>query len=215
MKYFYKYFTARVVLLTLAMLLSSSLVAWAQGTITIKGVVRDAQKEPLAGVSIRVKGTTAGTTTTPTGDYTLQNVSRNATLVFSYIGMKKQEVPVSGRTTIDVVLEDDAQVAQEVVVVGYGTQKKVNLTGAVSSIDSKSLAARPVQNVGQALQGMIPGLNLSVGNSGGALNSSLALNIRGTGTIGTGSNSSPLVLIDGSEGDMNSLSANDIESISL
>lgn len=215
MKYFSKYFTARVVLLTLAMLLSSPLVTWAQGTITIKGVVRDAQKEPLAGVSIRVKGTTAGTTTTPTGDYTLQNVSRNATLVFTYIGMKKQEVPVSGRTTIDVILEDDAQVAQEVVVVGYGTQKKVNLTGAVSSIDSKSLAARPVQNVGQALQGMIPGLNLSVGNSGGALNSSLALNIRGTGTIGTGSNSSPLVLIDGSEGDMNSLSANDIESISV
>ena len=215
MKYFSKYFTARVVLLTLAMLLSSPLVTWAQGTITIKGVVKDAQKEPLAGVSIRVKGTTAGTTTTPTGDYTLQNVSRNATLVFTYIGMKKQEVPVSGRTTIDVVLEDDAQVAQEVVVVGYGTQKKVNLTGAVSSIDSKSLAARPVQNVGQALQGMIPGLNLSVGNSGGALNSSLALNIRGTGTIGTGSNSSPLVLIDGSEGDMNSLSANDIESISV
>ena len=131
MKYFSKYFTARVVLLTLAMLLSSPLVTWAQGTITIKGVVKDAQKEPLAGVSIRVKGTTAGTTTTPTGDYTLQNVSRNATLVFTYIGMKKQEVPVSGRTTIDVVLEDDAQVAQEVVVVGYGTQKKVNLTGAV------------------------------------------------------------------------------------
>ena len=75
MKYFSKYFTARVVLLTLAMLLSSPLVTWAQGTITIKGVVKDAQKEPLAGVSIRVKGTTAGTTTTPTGDYTLQNVS--------------------------------------------------------------------------------------------------------------------------------------------
>ena len=106
MKYFSKYFNARVVLLILAMLLSSPLVTWAQGTITIKGVVKDAQKEPLAGVSIRVKGTTAGTTTTPTGDYTLQNVSRNATLIFSYIGMKKQEVPVSGRTTIDVVLED-------------------------------------------------------------------------------------------------------------
>lgn len=118
-----------------------------------RGVVRDAQKEPLAGVSIRVKGTTAGTTTTPTGDYTLQNVSRNATLVFSYIGMKKQEVPVSGRTTIDVVLEDDAQVAQEVVVVGYGTQKKVNLTGAVSSIDSKSLAARPCKMSGRLSRG--------------------------------------------------------------
>ena len=215
MKYFYKYFTARVVLLTLAMLLSSSLVAWAQGTITIKGVVTDTQKDPLAGVSIRVKGTTTGTTTSATGGYTLQGVSRNAILVFTYVGMKKQEIPVSGRTEIDVVLEDDAQVTQEVVVVGYGTQKKVNLTGAVSSIDSKSLAARPVQNVGQALQGMIPGLNLSVGNSGGALNSTMALNIRGTGTIGSGSNSSPLVLIDGSEGDMNALAPNDIESISI
>lgn len=215
MKYFYKYFTARVVLLTLAMLLSSSLVAWAQGTITIKGVVTDTQKEPLAGASVRIKGTTSGTTTNASGSYTLQGVSRNATLVFSFIGMKKLEIPVSGRTEIDVVLEDDAKVTQEVVVVGYGTQKKVNLTGAVSSIDSKSLAARPVQNLGQALQGMIPGLNLSVGNSGGALNSTMALNIRGTGTIGSGSNSSPLVLIDGSEGDMNALAPNDIESISI
>ena len=215
MKYFYKYFTARVVLLTLAMLLSSSLVAWAQGTITIKGVVTDTQKEPLAGASVRIKGTTSGTTTNASGSYTLQGVSRNATLVFSFIGMKKLEIPVSGRTEIDVVLEDDAKVTQEVVVVGYGTQKKVNLTGAVSYIDSKSLAARPVQNLGQALQGMIPGLNLSVGNSGGALNSTMALNIRGTGTIGSGSNSSPLVLIDGSEGDMNALAPNDIESISI
>ena len=215
MKYFYKYFTARVVLLTLAMLLSSSLVAWAQGTVTIKGVVTDSQKEPLVGVSIRIKGTTSGTTTNASGSYTLQGVSRNATLVFSFIGMKKLEIPVSGHTEIDVVLDDDAKVTQEVVVVGYGTQKKVNLTGAVSSIDSKSLAARPVQNLGQALQGMIPGLNLSVGNSGGALNSTMALNIRGTGTIGSGSNSSPLVLIDGSEGDMNALAPNDIESISI
>ena len=215
MKYFYKYFTARVVLLTLAMLLSSSLVAWAQGTITIKGVVTDSQKEPLVGASVRIKGTTSGTTTNTSGSYTLQGVSRNATLVFSFIGMKKQEIPVSGRTEINVVLEDDAKVTQEVVVVGYGTQKKVNLTGAVSYIDSKSLAARPVQNLGQALQGMIPGLNLSVGNSGGALNSTMALNIRGTGTIGSGSNSSPLVLIDGSEGDMNALAPNDIESISI
>jgi len=215
MKYFYKYFTARVVLLTLAMLLSSPLIAWAQGTITIKGVVTDVEKEPLTGVSIRIKGTTMGTTTTASGSYTLQGVPRTATLIFSYVGMKKQEIPVSGRTTIDVVLEDDAQVTQEVVVVGYGTQKKVNLTGAVSSIDSKALAARPVQNIGQALQGMIPGLNLSVGNSGGALNSTMSLNIRGAGTIGSGSNSSPLVLIDGSEGDMNALAPSDIESISI
>ena len=123
MKYFYKYFTARVVLLTLAMLLSSPLIAWAQGTITIKGVVTDVEKEPLTGVSIRIKGTTMGTTTTASGSYTLQGVPRTATLIFSYVGMKKQEIPVSGRTTIDVVLEDDAQVTQEVVVVGYGTQE--------------------------------------------------------------------------------------------
>ena len=104
---------------------------------------------------------------------------------------------------------------ENVVVVGYGTQKKVNLTGAVSVVNSKQLESRPVTSVAQALQGEVPGLNFSVGNSGGSLNSRMSMNIRGIGTIGSGSNAAPLVLIDGSEGDLYSISPNDIESISV
>ena len=104
------------------------------------------------------------------------------------------------------------QTLDEVVVVGYGTQKKVNVTGAVGMVDSKVIAARPVQNVSQALQGVIPGLNLTVGNSGGSLDGEMNINIRGTGTIGDGSGSSPLVLIDGIEGNLNTVNPNDIES---
>ena len=103
----------------------------------------------------------------------------------------------------------------EVVVVGYGTQKKVNVTGAVSMVDSKVLESRPVQNVAQALQGQIPGLNMSVGNSGGALDASLNINIRGAGTIGDGSSGNPLILIDGIEGDMNTVNPNDIANVSV
>lgn len=214
MKYLLRVRSLVAVLATLVMLLASPSLAWAQG-ITVKGTVTDAKKEALPGVSVRVKGTSNGALTGMKGEYTLKGVAKNATLVFSFIGMKTQEVALAGRTTLDVVLSEDAKITQEVVVVGYGAQKRVNLTGAVSQLDSKALAARPVQNVGQALQGMIPGLNLSVGNSGGALNSKLNIDIRGTGTIGSGSNASPLILIDGSEGDMNALSANDIENISV
>ena len=214
MKYLLRVRSLVAVLATLVMLLASPSLVWAQG-ITVKGTVTDAKKEALPGVSVRVKGTSNGALTGMKGEYSLKGVAKNATLVFSFIGMKTQEVALAGRTTVDVVLSEDAKVTQEVVVVGYGAQKRVNLTGAVSQLDSKALAARPVQNVGQALQGMIPGLNLSVGNSGGALNSKLSIDIRGTGTIGSGSNASPLILIDGSEGDMNALSANDIENISV
>lgn len=116
---------------------------------------------------------------------------------------------------MNVTLEEDTKLLDEVVVVGYGTQKKVNVTGAVSMVDSKVLESRPVQNVAQALQGQIPGLQMSVGNSGGSLDSSLSITIRGGGTIGAGSSGSPLVLIDGIEGDMNSVNPNDIENVSV
>ena len=116
---------------------------------------------------------------------------------------------------MNVTLEEDTKLLDEVVVVGYGTQKKVNVTGAVSMVDSKVLESRPVQNVAQALQGQIPGLQMSVGNSGGSLDSSLSITIRGNGTIGAGSSGSPLVLIDGIEGDMNSVNPNDIENVSV
>ena len=116
---------------------------------------------------------------------------------------------------MNVTLEEDTKLLDEVVVVGYGTQKKVNVTGAVSMVDSKVLESRPVQNVAQALQGQIPGLQMSVGNSGGSLDSSLSITIRGNGTIGAGSSGSPLVLIDGIEGDMNTVNPNDIENVSV
>lgn len=123
--------------------------------------------------------------------------------------MKASSEPIS------VTLKEDSQQLDEVVVVGYGSQKKVNVTGSVSMVDSKVIESRPVQNVSQALQGVVPGLNMSVGNSGGALDSSLSINIRGAGTIGEGSSGSPLVLIDGIEGDMNTVNPNDIENISV
>lgn len=129
--------------------------------------------------------------------------------------MERKEVAVAGKTELAIVLKSLAETLDEQVVVAYGRQKKVNLTGSVSSLDSKALEARPVANVSQALQGLVPGLNLSVNNAGGELNSAMSINIRGEGTIGSGSSASPLVLIDGVEGNMNSLSASDIESISV
>lgn len=114
-----------------------------------------------------------------------------------------------------IVLKEDSEMIDEVVVVGYGSQKKVNVTGAVGMVNSEVLEARPVQNVSQALQGVVPGLNLSVNNGGGSLDSEMSINIRGTGTIGDGSGSSPLVLIDGIEGSLNTVNPNDIESVSV
>ena len=114
-----------------------------------------------------------------------------------------------------MVLEEDSELLEEVVVVGFGTQKKVDLTGAVASVDTKALDSRPVTSVGQALQGVVPGLNISMPSNGGRLDSSPSFNIRGQGNLGTGSSASPLILIDGVEGDINSLNPQDIANISV
>ncbi len=182
----------------------------------VHGTVKDTRGDAVIGASIIIKGdATKGASTDIDGNYSINNVPQNATLVVSSIGMKTQEVAVSGKSVINITMKDDTELLNEVVVVGYGTQKKVNLTGSVSSVDSKTIEARPVQNVAQALQGAVPGLNLNVGNAGGTLDGKLSMNIRGAGTIGNGSNSSPLVLIDGTEGDLYSIAPNDIESISV
>ncbi|MDY3090060.1 MAG: TonB-dependent receptor [Porphyromonas sp.] len=188
---------------------------FAQNNHTVKGVVRDAKNEPLVGVNVRVKGSNQGVATNLDGEFTLLGISKNASLELSYVGMETVTVAVAGRTSIEVVMKDNTGLLSDVVVVGYGRQKKVNLTGAVSSVDAKALASRPAQNVSQVLQGMVPGLNFSVGNGGGGLDSRMNINVRGAGTIGAGSSSSPLVLIDGVEGDMNTLSSTDIENISV
>ncbi len=183
--------------------------------ITISGRITDSSGVPLPGVTVVVKGTNQGTVTNTDGSYLLANVFTDATLIFSFVGMKTQEIPVAGKTSINVVMEEDAIGIEEVIAVGYGTQKKINLTGAVSAIKSDQLEKRPVQNLDQALQGLIPGMNLSVDGGGGMLDNSLNLNIRGTGTIGEGSNASPLVLIDGIESDINMINPQDVDNISV
>lgn len=207
----------KVRLWSLTLLLLGFLVpsAWAQ-TVTVTGTVYDTTDLPIIGATVRVLGVEGkGVATNLDGEFRIEGVPADATLRFSYIGMKTLDVPLDGRTAINVVLEPDTELLDEVVVVGYGTQKKVNLTGSVATVDTKTLEARPVQNIGQALQGVVPGLNLGVTNSGGALDSRMSFNIRGAGTIGDGSAASPLVLIDGTEGDLFSISPNDIESISV
>lgn len=181
---------------------------------TCTGIVKDSTGETIIGASVLVKGTSNGTITGIDGDFSLRNVPQGSIIQISFVGYQTQEVRWTG-TPLNIILKDDSKMLEEVVVVGFGTQKKVNLTGAVSTVDSKTLASRPVNSVVDALQGAVPGMNFSVGKQGGALNSDKRFNIRGTGTIGQGSSVSPLVLIDGMEGDLNMLNPQDIENISV
>lgn len=207
-------FTKCLMLLLVPLLFVGTMVQ-AQVEVTLRGTVTETNGSPLIGVSVVVKGTTKGVVTGLDGSFTLQGVREGSTLVFSYIGFKTQEATVGPRTIFDIVLEEDMSTLSEVVVVGFGEQKKANLTGAVSTVSGEILAERPVQNVGQMLQGIIPGLNLQTSGLGGELNQSLSFNIRGAGTIGQGSSSSPLVLIDGMDGDLNALNPQDIENITV
>jgi len=186
-------------------------------TISVKGTVTDESKLPMPGVSVVVKGTTHGTSTDIDGKYELQAKAGDV-LEFSSVGYTTQTKKVVGggkSYSLSVVLKESTQELSEVVVVGFGTQKKVNLTGSVSSVDSKAIESRPVATVTEALQGLVPGLNISTSGAGGQLDATKGFNIRGAGTIGAGSTSSPLVLIDGMEGNMNAINPNDIENISV
>ncbi len=187
-------------------------------SVTIEGVLKDAQG-PIPAASIAVKGTTNGTRSDVNGAYSLK-ADANATLVISIVGYKTRTVSVADYKPntgsvyrIDLSLESDLNSLNDVVVVGFGKQKRVNLTGAVSTVTAKDLANRPVQNVTQALQGLIPGLNITQSN--GSLESSPSINIRGTGSIGGNTNTDPLILIDNMAGDLNSLNPQDVESISV
>lgn len=168
----------------------------------------------LPGVNVIIKGTTTGTVTDINGEYSINVPDENAILVFTSIGYMKEEVSVGNQEVIDISMLVDITSLEEVVVVGFGTQKKENLTGAVSSVNAESLESRPVNNVGQALQGLVPGLNVTQ-SGGGNLSNEPSYNIRGVTTIGSGSSGSPLILIDGMEGDINTVNPLDIESISV
>ena len=191
---------------------SDSSADYVQQTIKITGTVVDDTGVPVIGANVVVKGTTNGTITDLDGKFSLDGPP-NATLVISYVGFIDQEITVKGNAPLSITLKEDAEALDEVVVVGFGTQKKVNLTGAVSSVTSEAFENRSVSNVSQALQGSMPGLNIT--QSHGYLNSEPDINIRGVGTIGEGSSGAPLVLIDGMEGDMNRLNPQDIESVSV
>lgn len=182
--------------------------------VLVKGTVVNTAGEALPGVSVQLKNTGIGTVTDDKGAFQLK-VPENAVLLFTYVGFDKQEVSMSGQESLKVVLEPSKNSMQEVIVVGYGTQKKINVTGAVDQIAGKQLAARPVANVMQALQGLSPGLNISY--PGGKPGQTPTINIRGMASI-NGVNTPPLIIIDGISSvleDLIRLNPSDIASMSV
>ena len=173
----------------------------------VTGTVEDAMG-PVIGASVMVKGTTNGVITNLEGKFSLDGVKKGDIIVISYIGYVTQEIPYTGKP-IQVKLAEDSKALEEVVVVGYATVKKANLTGAVSAVDSKVLEDRPIVNLGQGLQGAIPNLNVTTSGRPGEGSS---FNIRGTTAM---SGSSPLVLVDGVEMDPNLINPQDVQSVSV
>ena len=178
----------------------------------IKGTVKDNNGEPVIGANVSVKGTTNGTITDVDGNFSLENISDNDIIVISYIGYTSQEIKAGKQTSLKIILKEDTQAIDEVVVVGFGTQKKVNLTGSIGTVKTDEvLKSRPVTNVQELLAGSVPGMVVSKGS--GAAGSGASINIRGTSTIGN--SSGVLVLIDGMPGNIYTLNPNDIESVSV
>ena len=178
----------------------------------ITGTVKDNNGEPVIGANVSVKGTTNGTITDVDGNFSLENISDNDIIVISYIGYTSQEIQAGKQTRLKILLKEDTQAIDEVVVVGFGTQKKVNLTGSIGTVKTDEvLKSRPVTNVQELLAGSVPGMVVSKGS--GAAGSGASINIRGTSTIGN--SSGVLVLIDGMPGNIYTLNPNDIESVSV
>lgn len=177
----------------------------------IKGVVTDKNGEPIPGVNIIEKGNpTNGTITDVDGNYTL-SVSGNSVLVASYIGYNRIEIQVKDRSVVDITLSEDTQALEEVVVVGYSTQKKVNLTGSVSTVNFEEMSSRPVTDASQALSSASPGLQI-MQSSGQPNAESFSYNIRGVGTLNS---SSPLILVDGMEQSISMVNPSDIANVSI
>lgn len=176
-----------------------------------KGVVLDETGETVIGASVLVKGTSNGTITGLDGSFSIPNVKKGAVVVISYVGYKDVELTWNG-TDIRVVMESDTEQLDEVVVVGYGVQKKVNLTGAVSSVKGDAFETRPLADATQGLQGMVPGLTVSNSNAGrpGATGT---LTLRGQGNLS--GNAAPYILVDGVEMELSDVNPNDIENISV
>ncbi len=193
--------------------IESSTEFYAQQQNSVSGKVTDTRNQPLPGVTVVVKGTTQGTVTDVDGNYSLSTIPENATLQFSFIGMQTQEIVVGTQTIIDISLKDETIGIEEVVAIGYGTQKRATLSGSIATIDAKEITKIPVPNLTNAIAGQLPGVIVnSPGGEPGADDAEVY--IRGKGTLG---NSSPLIVIDGipDRGGFSRLNSEDIESFSV
>lgn len=182
----------------------------AQAQIAVKGTVVDEKNEPMIGIGVIVKNSTTGTVTNEKGQFSITVPDSKSTLVFSFIGYITQEAVVGTQRQLHIILKEDLQLLDEVVVVGYGTQKKANLTGAVAQVSGEVLENRPIVNTAQGLQGVIPNLNVNL--KSGAPGQSTSFNVRGNTSLNGGS---PLVLVDNVQMDLDLVNPADIASISV
>ena len=190
---------------------AEDLLDFSQQQKIISGKITDSSGEPLPGVTVVVKGTTQGTVTNADGEFSLANIPEDGTLVFSFVGMQTQEISVVGKSTINISMEEEAIGVDEVVVVGYGIQRKVNLTGAVTQVSSKEIEDKAVSNMTQILQGSIPNLNITTPS--GKPGEGGTMNIRGNTSLS--SSGSPMVLIDGVPGNIDRINPSDVESVTV
>lgn len=176
----------------------------------LSGKITDSKGTPLVGVTVLIKGTSIGTTTNIEGKYSFVMDKPGGTLVISYLGYESQEISINNRTVIDIVLQDETHAIEDVVVIGYGTKNKTKIVGAVNQVSSETFENKAISNLGQALQGAIPNLNITF--SDGQINRNASYNIRGTTSINGGN---PLVLIDGVPGNLNLITPEDIQTVSV
>ena len=201
----------RPLVLTLLLIAGGGIFSLSAQNRVVTGQVMDAKQQPLMGVAVLIEGTTKGTTTTETGDFSIEVAPGETTLSFLYLGYLPQKKNIAGnQDKVTVYLQEDAIMLDEAVVIGYGTQKRVNLTGAVSTVSSKDLENRVSHSLSNMLQGSVAGLNVTT--SSGKPGSTASINIRGVNSINS---ASPLVLVDGVVGDINRVNPNDVESISV
>jgi len=197
----------------IGMLICGSIApAFAQtGSVKLTGIVSDEMGTPLPGVTIQVKGTTVGTITSNDGKYSIESSKAKGTLIFSFIGMKSQEAPFSGSGVYNAKLITTSVDLEEVVAVGYGTQKKRDLTGAISSVKGQDITMRPSTNPMEELQGKVAGLDIT--RTSGQAGAGVNMQLRGTRSFTA--SGTPMFIIDGLPGDYSTLNPNDIESIEV
>lgn len=197
------------------LLLSAAVVQAGLAQVVVTGTVQDESQMPLMGVSVQLKNGTTRTTSDVNGQFRIEVPTAKSTLHFTYLGMKSVDVAADTARAMSVVMKETETELNEAVVVAFGTQKKINATGSVKTINAdKVLNGRPISDAVSGLQGTIAGLNIT-NDAGGALGQSMEINIRGIGTVGDASSGSPLVLIDGMEGDLSMINPSDIASVSV